>query len=387
MKKYIKFLFKYIITGVIFAVSASLTGILIVKAVWGLNATSWETLTAVKWNELVDKVAGVTTSGWNVGIGQTNPSATLEVYNTAWTNDALAVNTDGSWLIASFSKGWIEKVVIANDGKVGIGTTDPKSVLHVNGNNDGGFELKVTDSNNAGIEIRSSGTNKNTYIDFVDTSTNDSSYWTPDWHGRIMYDGTFDAMNFYTSGSGNPSMYLNNAGDVWVGTTTPNGKFDIRESGDGLVVREIASNRIALQVYIDAHWSDRATYAPFETNMILQPDTGYVGIGVVNPQGKLDVNWTIYQRWSELHADYVFEPEYELESIEEHNNFMWQNKHLKAVPKATKDSEWQDIVEWWIRNKGILEELEKAHVYIGQLNEQNKLLKQEIEEIKEILNK
>lgn len=58
---------------------------------------------------------------------------------------------------------------------------------------------------------------------------------------------------------------------------------------------------------------------------------------MVSPGGKLDVNGAIYQRGNQLHADYVYEPDYKLESIEEHAEYMWQNKHLKAVPRAKID--------------------------------------------------
>lgn len=103
-------------------------------------------------------------------------------------------------------------------------------------------------------------------------------------------------------------------------------------------------------------------------------DNGDVGIGTVTPAGKLDVNGTIYQRGSVLHADYVFEPEYELESIEEHADYMWREKHLKAVPKAELDESGQEMLEIGAHRRGILEELEKAHVYIQQLNDRIKVL-------------
>lgn len=96
--------------------------------------------------------------------------------------------------------------------------------------------------------------------------------------------------------------------------------------------------------------------------------------GTVDPIGILDVNGTIYQRGSEPHADYVFEPVYELENIEEHAKYMWQNKHLKAVPRAKKDESGQEILEIGAHRRGILEELEKVHVYIQQLNERIKAL-------------
>ena len=94
---------------------------------------------------------------------------------------------------------------------------------------------------------------------------------------------------------------------------------------------------------------------------------GNTGIGTSNPQGKLDVNGTIYQRGSVLHADYVFRPDYQLETIEEHAEFMWKNKHLKAIPKARVDEDGKEIVEVGSHRKGIVEELEKAHIYIEQL--------------------
>ncbi|MGA1826458.1 MAG: dockerin type I repeat-containing protein [bacterium] len=101
---------------------------------------------------------------------------------------------------------------------------------------------------------------------------------------------------------------------------------------------------------------------------------GNVGIGTMSPAGKLDVNGSIYQRGSQLHADYVFESEYTLETIDEHAKFMWAHKHLKAIPKATVDENGIEIVEVGAHRKGIVEELEKAHIYIDQLHEQNKTL-------------
>jgi len=98
-------------------------------------------------------------------------------------------------------------------------------------------------------------------------------------------------------------------------------------------------------------------------------NNGNVGIGTESPQGTLDVNGSIYQRGSSLHADYVFESDYKLESIEQHAEFMKKEKHLKAVPKVKKDKDGNEIIEYGSHVKGMLEELEKAHLYIAQLND------------------
>ena len=85
--------------------------------------------------------------------------------------------------------------------------------------------------------------------------------------------------------------------------------------------------------------------------------------------GRLDVEGGIYQKGRVLHADYVFESNYQLESIEKHAEFMWSNKHLKAIPKAKADKNGKEIVEVGAHRRGIVEELEKAHIYIEQLHQ------------------
>ncbi|MBT6051732.1 MAG: hypothetical protein HOG49_33430, partial [Candidatus Scalindua sp.] len=110
------------------------------------------------------------------------------------------------------------------------------------------------------------------------------------------------------------------------------------------------------------------------------------GIGTTSPQGKLDVNGAIYQRGSQLHADYVFKPDYDLESIREHADFMWENKHLKAVPKQKIDENGLEIIEVGSHRKGMLEELEKAHIYIEQLNNQNRALEARLEQQRDIFD-
>jgi len=110
---------------------------------------------------------------------------------------------------------------------------------------------------------------------------------------------------------------------------------------------------------------------------------GNVGIGTSTPLGKLDVNGTIYQRGSSLHSDYVFKPGYELESIEDHAEYMWREKHLQAIPKATVNEDGKQVIEVGANSKGILEELEKAHIYIEDLNKRIKILEAKLADSKE----
>ena len=95
----------------------------------------------------------------------------------------------------------------------------------------------------------------------------------------------------------------------------------------------------------------------------------------LNINGTLNVGGQIFQRGTLLCADYVFEKGYTLESIEEHAKFMWENQHLPAVPKRTESADGKEVVEIGTQMRGILEELEKAHIYISQLKKENDALK------------
>ena len=83
---------------------------------------------------------------------------------------------------------------------------------------------------------------------------------------------------------------------------------------------------------------------------------------------------------SNTYPDYVFEPGYELESIEQHAAYMWENSHLPAVGsgKGKKLSLGKTTA-------AMLEELEKAHIYIEQLNERRKQEEAAIEQLNAIV--
>lgn len=113
-------------------------------------------------------------------------------------------------------------------------------------------------------------------------------------------------------------------------------------------------------------------------NRVFINRAGNVGIGAADPKGTLDVNGSIYQRGNKLYADYVFQPDYQLESIEAHAEFMWREKHLAAVPAAQYDENGLEVLEVGAHRMGMLEELEKAHVYIEQLNDRCKMLDEQV---------
>jgi hypothetical protein len=173
-------------------------------------------------------------------------------------------------------------------------------------------------------------------------------------------EGSRNTIIGYKAGSG--TTYHNKSGNVFIGY-----RAGYNEMGDNKLY--IANGSADANVLI---------YGDF--------NTGRVGIGTTSPAGKLDVNGSIYQRGSSLHADYVFEDSYELESIEKHSESMWTNKHLPAMPKAAVDENGLEIVEVGSHRKGIVEELEKAHIYIEQVNNKNKSLEQRVTELENVIS-
>jgi hypothetical protein len=263
---------------------------------------------------------------------------------------------------------------IDKSGNVGIGTTTPGAKLQVDGN---------------GVQ---------TIIAKVRGWTNDKGF-------MLLY-GTEERFWVDTEGD----IYAN--GKVGIGTTSSGAKLevyggDIKLSGkrtirihrdskntwdpvgfltfSGLNSANVQTDIFTLDAfYKSVTTGSEKTKARFRQNIdgtmrdVLILDNGNVGIGTTEPKGTLDVNGTIYQRGEKLHADYVFDPDYKLESIEEHAEYMWKNKHLKAIPKIKLDEEGREIIEIGAYRRGIVEELEKAHIYIERLHRRLKILEERL---------
>ncbi len=158
---------------------------------------------------------------------------------------------------------------------------------------------------------------------------------------------------------------------VGVGTDTPDQEFDVEAAGPNVRLTNTGSGGGIFDFRMNAN-TGRFTFTddpngmrnPFKIGTNADNNLFKVGTTASNQvdiTGNLVVTGTIS-------PDYVFLPEYELESIEDHATMMWENRHLPAVGAGQTDHKGRGLVNVGQRSQGMLEELEKAHIYIEQLN-------------------
>ena len=201
--------------------------------------------------------------------------------------------------------------------------------------------------------------------------------------GRFSTDCQNNTFLGYQSGywneTGDNNVYIGNisgwkvlgSNNTFVGTST--GGNNVNGSGNVFIGYAAGYNELGSdKLYIDnSSTSSPLIYGDF-TN----------GSERVQINGDLHATGDITSGGTTVVPDYVFENNYELETIEDHANSMWTNKHLPALKSAAQiQSEGKFNLNE--RREQMLEELEKAHIYIEQLNNEIKLIKSENEVLKQ----
>jgi len=181
-------------------------------------------------------------------------------------------------------------------------------------------------------------------------------------------------------GAPHNSLTIEDTGQIGVGTPSPN-----LDAGNGIHIQSDADEFAFLGAGVNPAAGGSCAFnigygggaAPGTVFITTRPCGGnemtrfFVGS---TERARADVAG--FQVWGSLRVngtavnvpDYVFRPGFAIESIEEHADSMWRESHLPALGPAAADGGFEVAKT----TMGMLEELEKAHIYIEQLHEQAK---------------
>jgi hypothetical protein len=228
-------------------------------------------------------------------------------------NRIFAHNTgeDGLYICSATSRGiafrvnggGTNNVLIDSSGNVGIGTTNPSTRLHLY-NTSGDVELRLSADGSSDPMIRLTGENNGTGEGFrlwYDNSVGDTYF-------DSVYDGTLTspAIRFRTKTNATTveAMTIMHNGNVAIGTTSSAFKAtvaaDVTMSGDinpgtaQLSLEGVSDTRKRMLLGYDTNSNGYGFikcgfYNNTWTALAIQPNGGSVGVGTTNPQEKLHV--------------------------------------------------------------------------------------------------
>ncbi|MFZ2038996.1 MAG: tail fiber domain-containing protein [Minisyncoccia bacterium] len=287
------------------------------------------------------------TSAGNLGIGTTNPSSKLHIVTATGANfqNAIYLEKSGGFGVGALQNYYVDvsnyglgfavvnntKMVINNNGLVGIGTLTPLAKLSIMGTSSAPttplFDLasstgtslfRVTSEGNVGIGTTSPGAK----LEVVTGSTDSITTFKIDTAG-VMSLSRNHANNpqIYTSmNSGQPILYMAtggtdkvvlhtagvsyfNGGNVGIGTTTPLSKLSIvggaGGSETGLGFYEAGGSGViqtGASIFLDIDDDNNSTDAKFSirkngagTELFRVQEDGNIGIGTTSPLARLHV--------------------------------------------------------------------------------------------------
>jgi hypothetical protein len=251
--------------------------------------------------------------------------------------------------------------VDASGGNVGLGTATPV------------VELQVTDGDSPTMRLEQNGSSGFTPQTW-DVAGNETNFFI-----RDATNGSKLPFKIKPNAPDNSIFIAATSGDVGMGTASPDANLDVEGTGTA-EIRVTSLTPTAAQLILNSlnTWEFRSLSngdfvvrrdgvgGPIPLRIGASANTNLLQIGetandLVHVNGNITATGTIT-------PDFVFEPDYKLESIEEHAAFMWQEKHLPALEPAKTDGKGRGLVNLVNRSQQVLEELEKAHMYIEQLH-------------------
>jgi len=256
---------------------------------------------------------------------------------------------------------------VEDGGRIGIGTSTPVTQIHAKDGNTPTLRLE---------QDGSSGFTAQTW----DLASNEANFFI-----RDATNGSTLPFRIFPSAPSNSITIEGTTGDVGLGTTSPDAELDIENSSNPAIrLTNTQAGTGNTWEIVSADNSGRLNFtnvtngnSPLKMDDLANNNLFKLGLDgmpdFVEINGTLDIIGSLFINGIDnSNPDYVFEPDYQLESIEEHASYMWKNKHLPAVGAGVNGEDGKAIINVANRSQGILEELEKAHLYIEQLHKRIK---------------
>ena len=326
----------------------------------------------------------------NIGIGTTNPSDKLHIYDgnvrqtivgtpSEWVyliqssgqNSGIWTNGGNPALYLRNTAGNLNTVIrpdgnsYLNGGNVGIGTTNPNTKFHIEG----------TSSTYSRI-ANSSGDTRLTFGAV---------------NGRnIIYSQTYSglAQTLKLQVNNEDNFVIKTNGSIGIGYSNPSEKLDV--NGNIKVNRAVkidGSGSVAsLQIMDNSNTSTADILLRGDGgDSYINATNGQLGIGTRNPDAMLAVKGTVHAEEVKVDLnvpgpDYVFESDYSLSSLEEVEKYIKANKHLSDIPSAKQMKE--EGIKIGEMNMKLLQKIEELTLYLIEQNKEIKTLKAEIQELK-----
>ena len=261
---------------------------------------------------------------------------------------------------------------VEDGGRIGLGTSTPVADVHVKTGNTPTVRLE---------QDGSSGFSPQTW----DVAGNEANFFV-----RDATNGSTLVFRIIPGAPSN-SIYIDAEGDVGLNTTSPDQELDIEASGPNFRLTNTGAAEGVWDFRMNANTgrliiTDDSSSARNPIKVGPGAVDNLLKIGI-NAADQIDIAGTLFVNGSEITPDYVFEKNYQLESIEEHASFMWREKHLPAIAPAQVNADGKTRINIGARSQGMLEEIEKAHIYIEQLHHKIDDLKARLAQLEAYIDK